>query len=403
MGVWIGAESGATNLDRDRPKRKTLRNLRDSSEPSRTGRSVAFHLPHLPDIDAFVADARVIIESGRLSEGPFVRRLEDALRPWLADRDVVAVSNCSDGLIAALSLLTERGKEVIIPGFTYLATWQAVIWAGMIPVVADVDDRGLLDPAAVEAAITSRTGAIVAVHLAGTLAPMATLRSIADKHEIGLVADAAHAVGARSGGISAGSLGDIEVFSIGATKQLAAGEGGCLTVRDRSRVADVRRWALQGHEPGSIDATGNGMNLRLSELTAALALHQLGSLAEQLDRRQSVHERYVDAMTDLPVRLSGPLPNERSAHKDQLIWVDDPTDRGPLRRHLEQASIETKPYYDIAVPDLTAFSGRVASADRSRALAARSFAIPIHARLGDADVDRVADCIVQFYRGERAA
>jgi dTDP-4-amino-4,6-dideoxygalactose transaminase len=263
--------------------------------------------------------------------------------------------------------------------------------------VADVDDRGLLDPTAVEAAITPRTGAILAVHLTGVLAPMARLRAIADRHGLALIADAAHALGAMSGSISAGSLGDIEAFSIGATKQVAAGEGGCLTVRDSGLVPVARRWALQGHEPGSIDAVGPGMNLRLSELTAALALRQLESLAAQLDRRQWIHEQYAAATADLPLRLSGPKLGVLSAHKDQLVWLDDPADRGPLRRHLARAGIETRSYYEIAIPDLTAFSGRVASADRSRDLAARSFAIPIHARLTGDEVNRVTDGVREYF------
>jgi dTDP-4-amino-4,6-dideoxygalactose transaminase len=217
-------------------------------------RTIPFHLPAVPDIEAFLDDARQIVQSGRLSEGPYVRRLEVELRPWLGGRDVVAVSNCSDGLIAALSLLASAGCEVIVPAYTYLATWQAVVWAGMLPVVVDVDDRGLIDPAAVEAAISARTGAILAVHLTGVLAPMPALRAIADRHALALIADGAHALGAASGAVCAGSLGDGEAFSIGATKQVAAGEGGCLTLRDPADVPRARIWALQGHAPGSMRA-----------------------------------------------------------------------------------------------------------------------------------------------------
>jgi dTDP-4-amino-4,6-dideoxygalactose transaminase len=376
-----------------------VRHLLEKPNPPLGPGAVAFHVPNLPDVDAFLEDARAIVESGWLSEGPYVRRLEAALRPWLGDHDVIAVSNCSDGLIASLSLVAEPGCEVIVPGFTFLATWQSVGWAGMTAVVADVDDRGLLDPSAVRAAITPRTGAVLAVHLTGVLAPMAPLRAIADQNGIRLIADGAHALGARTGSISAGSVGDFEVFSLGATKQVAAGEGGCLSVRDPAFVPPARRWALQGHESGSLDAAGPGMNLRLAELTAALALRQLESLEAQLDRRQRTHERYKAGMAGLPLRLSGPRAEERSAHKDQLVWLDDPADRGSLRRHLANASVGTKSYYDLAVPDLTAFSGRVASADRSRDLASRSFAIPIHARLTDDDVDRVVDAFHAFYRG----
>ena len=360
--------------------------------------NVAFHIPSLPDVDAFLEDARAIVESGRLSEGPFVRRLERELSPWLGGRDVVAVSNCSDGLIAALSLVAQPGCEVILPGFTFLATWQAIVWAGMVPVVADVNERGLLDPEATEAAMTDRTGAILAVHLTGVLAPMPELRDIADRHGVALVADGAHAVGAQARSFSPGSIGDVEVFSLGATKQVAAGEAGCLTIRDPSRVAAARTFALQGHLPGSMDALGLGMNLRLAELTAALAIRQLEGLQDQLQKRARIHERYREAWAELPLRLSGPRDGDRSAHKDQLVWVDRPSDRDKLRSHLATNGIETRAYYDRAVPDLTAFSGRVSSAARSRDLANRSLAIPIHARLTADDLDRVIDAVHDYYR-----
>ena len=364
---------------------------------------VAFHIPSLPDVDAFLEDARSIVESGRLSEGPFVRRLERELSPWLGGRDVVAVSNCSDGLIAALSLAAQPGCEVILPGFTYLATWQAIVWAGMTPVVADVDERGLLDPEAAEAAITKRTGAILAVHLTGALAPMPELRDIADRHGVALVADGAHAVGAEARSFSAGSIGDIEAFSLGATKQVAAGEAGCLTIRDPSRVAAARTFALQGHLPGSIDALGLGMNLRVAELTAALAIRQLEGLQDQLRKRAHVHQRYREAWAELPLRLSGPRDGQRSAHKDQLVWVDRAADRDKLRSHLAAKGIETRAYYDRAVPDLTAFAGRVSSAARSRDLADRSFAIPIHARLTEDEVDHVVKAVHDYYRRRSTA
>jgi dTDP-4-amino-4,6-dideoxygalactose transaminase len=361
--------------------------------------AVRFHAPALPDVDAFLADAREIVESGWLSEGRFVRLLEDRFRTLTGAAATIAVSNCSDGLIAALSRLVEPGSEVVIPGFTYLATWQSVGWAGMVPVVADVDERGLLDPAAVEAAITPRTGAIVPVHMAGNPAPMAELRAIADRARVRLIADAAHAAGARTERGPVGADGDAEVFSIGATKQVGAGEGGVIAVRNSGHAFDLHRFTRQGHEPALMDAELPGMNMRLAELTAALALRVIDGLEAQLDRRAAIHERYASAWDDLPLRLSAPRSGERSAHKDQLVWVDEPADRPRLRAHLADRGIETRPYYDVAVPDLTVFSGRVASADRSRALAARSFAVPIHPRLEDDDVERIGDAVRTYFRG----
>lgn len=358
---------------------------------------IRFHIPALPNTDAFLGDVRQIVRSGWLSEGPFVRELEGRVSAWTGGSRMVATSNCSDGLIAALCLVDVRGREVIIPGYGFLATWQAVEWAGGVAVVADVDERGLLDPDAVEAAITPSTAAILPVHIAGSLAAMERLRTIANTNGLALVADAAHALGASCGNVVAGAVGDVEVFSIGATKQIAAGEGGLMAVRTEELERAARRWVRQGRDAGGMNATGPGMNLRLTELAAALAMRLLDRYEDQLERRETIHARYDDAWSELPLRLSGPLRGERSAHKDQLVWVDDPTVRRGLCSFLDRAGIETKPYYEVAVPDLTAFRGRISSADRSRSLAAASFAVPIHSRLTDGEVARVADSVRAFF------
>lgn len=359
--------------------------------------TVRFHAPARPDVDGFLEDAREILESGWLSQGRYVGRLEEAFRDMTGADEAIAVSNASGGLIAALSVLGRTGGEVVVPGYTYLATWQSVAWAGMVPVVADVDEQALLDPDAVSDAMTPKTAAILPVHITGAPADMVSLRSIADRAGVPIIADAAHAVGSRTAHGPVGRDGDAEVFSIGATKQLAAGEGGVVVLRDAARAGLVRRFALQGHLPGSLDALGPGLNLRLPELSAALALRGLTGLEDQLRRREIVHRRYALELGDLPLRLSGPRPGERSGHKDQIVWLDDAAHRAPLRSHLAARGVETRGYYDVAVADSTSFVGRVASTDRSRDLASRSFAIPIHARLTDDDVDRVVDGVRSWF------
>jgi dTDP-4-amino-4,6-dideoxygalactose transaminase len=364
----------------------------------RTGQ-IRFHIPAYPDVDGLLDDVREIVESGWQSNASFVRGLEREIAPWIGGREIIAVSNCSDGLIATLVALDAAGGEVILPGYTYLATWQAVVWARMIPVVADVTDDGLLDPAAVLAAATPRTCAILAVHLSGAPAPMDELTSLADRLGVPLIGDAAHAVGARlAGHRPVGGAGTAQVFSIGATKQLAAGEGGLIAINDPQLAARVRLFCTQGHLPGGMDALALGMNVRLPEMSAALALRQLPGLRAQLARRVAVRERYAAAWVGLPLRLSGPRPGDVSAIKDQLVWLDDPSLRQDVIGGLGQRGIETKPYYDRAVADLTAFEGRIASTDVSRRLAASSFAVPIHGRLTDREVEAVADALVDVMR-----
>jgi perosamine synthetase len=362
--------------------------------------TIPFHRPSLPDVEGFLEDARGILESGWQSDGRHVRDLEAAIAALAGAANGIAISNCSDGLIAALRAVARPGAEVIIPSFTYLATWSSVVWAGMVPVVVDVDRHGIMDPAAVSDALTPRTGAVLAVHLTGAPAPMGALRDLLAGSEIALVADAAHALGAvHADGRPVGSVGDVEVFSTGATKQLAAGEGGVIVTSSAPLADWIARFARQGHQPGSMNATMLGMNLRLPELSAALALRQLPGLEAQLARRTDVAHRYRLAWADLPLTLSGPAAGERSAYKDQLVWVDRADDREPLRRHLAARGIETRPYYECAVPDIAAFEGIVASAEVGRDLATRSFGVPIHPRLTDDDVVRVTVAVREHFAG----
>jgi dTDP-4-amino-4,6-dideoxygalactose transaminase len=357
---------------------------------------IPYHVPDLLDVDGFIDDARVILASGRLSLGPYLERLETGLGPWVGDGAVTAVSNCSDGLIAAVWSIRDPGAEIVVPGFTYLATWQAVLWAGMTPVVADVDERGLLDPGAAEAAVGPRTRAILGVHLAGHPADLTGLRAVADRHGLALLFDSAHALGARWTDRPVGAGGDVEVFSIGPTKQLGVNEGGLVVANEPGLADRIRAFSTQGHRLGELDALGMGMNLRMPEMTAAMALRALPELDRRLAARAAVDARYRDAWRGLPLVLPGPGGGERSAFKDELVYLDDAAVREPLRAHLAAAGVGTKPYYDPAIPDLTAFTGRVASADRSRDLAGRSFAVPIHGRLTSADVERVAAAMCSY-------
>lgn len=366
---------------------------------TRDAAPIRFNVPALPDVEGFLEDAREIVESGWLAGGPYVHRLEQELEPWTASGQIVAVTNATNGLIAAMSVLGEPGAEAIVPGYTFLATWQTVLWARMTPVVADVDERGMLDPAAVGAAVTPRTRVIVPVHLTGQPANVTALRDVADRAGAALVCDAAHALGSRYPDRPVGADGDAEVFSIGATKPLGAGEGGFITAHREGLGERLRRFAYYGGRPGDIDTYERGLNLRVPELTAALALRALPLLDAQLDRRAAIHARYAEAWADLPLRLSGPLPGERSAHKEQLVWLDEPGDRPRLTAWLGERGVETRAYHSIAIPDLTAFEGRVASTDRARWLAARTLAVPMHARLTDAEIDRVAEALRTFYRG----
>ena len=132
------------------------------------------------------------------------------------------------------------------------------------------------------------------------------------------------------------------MFSIGPTKQLGVSEGGLVVANDPGLAGRVRRFSTQGHRLGELDAIGMGMNLRLPELTAAMALRALPMLDARLAARAAIAERYRAAWRGLPLRLPGPQAGERSAFKDLLVFLDDPTDRPALRDHLAAAGVATR-------------------------------------------------------------
>jgi dTDP-4-amino-4,6-dideoxygalactose transaminase len=234
-----------------------------------------------------------VLRSGRWGEidGTMVERFQTQFANFQGARRCVGVVNGTAALRVALRALgVGLGDEVIVPPYTFIATASAALEIGAIPIFADIDpETYLLDPAAAEAAITSRTRAIVPVHVAGCPADMDALGDVAARHGLHLLEDAAQAHGAAWRGQSVGALGDLGTFSFQASKNLNAGEGGALVTNDDS-LAD-RIWSL--HNVGRVrDGAWYrheilAGNERLTEFQAALLLAQMERLPEQMARREA--------------------------------------------------------------------------------------------------------------------
>lgn len=268
------------------------------------------------DISAVVE----VLRSDWLTTGPAVERFEAALAQETGAVHVVAVSSGTAALHAAMfALEIGPGDEVIVPAMTFAATANAVLYQGGRPIFADVD-RGtlLLDPAALEALISPRTKAIVAVDYAGQPCDYEALRAVACRHDLPLVADAAHSLGARDGGRPVGSLADLTTFSFHPVKAITTGEGGAVATNDARLAARIRRFRNHG-----IDRDGNrvaqcnsppdvaggawhrpmvelGYNYRLTDIQSALGLSQLKRLEPWLARRRAIAGCYDAALAALP-------------------------------------------------------------------------------------------------------
>jgi dTDP-4-amino-4,6-dideoxygalactose transaminase len=302
--------------------------------------------------------------------------------------------------VAKTASRSEPLGEVIIPSFTFLAAPAAIVWNNLRPVFVDCEpDTTNVSMAAVRAAITPRTVAIAACHNFGNPCDIAALEAVAAEYNLPLVIDAAHGFGASMHGRPVGAGGTAQVFSLSPTKLLVAGEGG-IVATDCDCLAHFVRMGREYGNDGSYDALFPGVNGRMPEMSAAIALEGLRQLDQISADRNAIARAYRGELGDLPgIGFVETRPGGVSSFKDFSITVD-PTrfgmTRDGLRRVLAVHGVETRAYYNPPCHRQTAFEH---FSDRSRPLpvtemlAARSLALPIGAHVDAGVVGDVCDII----------
>ena len=360
--------------------------------------------PTVADPARVAASVEEILRSGVLTNGPTVRRLEERAAAYLGARHVVAVSSCTAGLMLVLRCAELTG-DVVLPSFTFAATAHAVAWNGLRPVFADIDPSTLtLDPGSVEASLGARTTAILATHIYGTPCDVEALQTLADANGIRLLFDAAHAFGSEARGVRVGGFGDAEVFSLSPTKVVVAGEGGLISTND-DLLAERLRIARDYGNPGDYDCLFVGLNARLSELHAAVALASLEALDHRLVERGAIARSYRDALRDVPgIVFPAIREGDRSTFKDLTILVD-PEGFGigadGLAASLAARGIETRRYYSPPVHRMRAYAylnGQVVDLPRTDWAAEGALSLPLWAGMGEREVGRVAAAIQETRR-----
>jgi dTDP-4-amino-4,6-dideoxygalactose transaminase len=407
-----------------------------AGDPSRQGIRVPFVRPALPSAESLQPAFDEIIRSGRLTKGPYCERLEQAIAKRLGVRHAVAVSSCTVGLmlvyraldlsagscrsrrsavdacpVATMEPLSRFGVvrtgsrseplgEVVMPSFTFLAAAAAIVWNNLRPVFVEVDPQTTnVTPQAIRAAITPRTVAIAACHNFGNPCDIAALEALAAEYNLPLVVDAAHGFGASVHGRPVGAGGTVEVFSLSPTKLLVAGEGG-IVATDCDCLAHFVRMGREYGNDGSYDALFPGVNGRMPEMSAAIALEGLSLLDDVSAERNRLAQAYREELGDLPgIGFVQTMPGAVSSYKDFSITVD-PTrfgmTRDGLRRLLAAQGIETRAYYNPPCHRQTAFEhfhDRSKPLPVTELLSARSLALPIGAHVDRAVVREVCDVI----------
>jgi len=367
------------------------------------------------DADAFIPLARPVLgaaeeaavlevlRSGQLSLGPKLAEFERLFAARVAAPHASAVSSGTAGLHLALRAVgVVDGDEVVTSPFSFVASANAVLYERARPVFADIDPVTLnLDPQAAEAAITSRTKAILPVHIFGYPADMPALEAIAQRQGLAIVEDACEALGAKhADGTAVGARGNPAVFGFYANKQLTTGEGGMVTLGEKTMKERIDSERNQGRAPdmGWLDHDRLGFNYRLSDIACALGIVQLGRLEEMLAARARVAGLYREALTGIE-GLELPCADEGGNVRGWFVFVvqvPHGVDRDAVVRTLAASGIQSKPY--LPAIHLTSFyrarfGHREGEFPVCEDIAARSLALPFFPETSEGQVTRVAQVL----------
>ncbi|GAB4334432.1 MAG: DegT/DnrJ/EryC1/StrS family aminotransferase [Dehalococcoidia bacterium] len=350
--------------------------------------------------DLLAAFARVL-DSGGYVQGRETAAFEEEFAAALGVEHALTVNSGTAALhLALLACGVGPGHEVITVANTFIATAEAITMVGATPVFADIDPASLtIDPADVERRITTRTRAIIAVHLYGRTAHMAALSAIARRHGLRLIEDACQAHGATNHGRVAGTIGDAGVFSFYPTKNLGTvGEGGMLVTRDpvvARRAARLRDHGQEGRHHHVVP----GFNYRISELQAAALRVFLPHLAAWNAAR-------VDAARRYDARLAGssiatPDPGPAGEHVYHLYVVRSPR-RDALRIHLATRGVATAIHYPTPIhlqPAYAAAENRPGSLPHTEAAVREILSLPMHPGITPGEIDAVCEAVHEFEAG----
>ncbi|RYU82500.1 DegT/DnrJ/EryC1/StrS family aminotransferase [Hymenobacter persicinus] len=369
----------------------------------------AQHAPIQAELDEAL---RHTLQEAAFIQGPAVQEFARELGAYLGGPHVIPCANGTDALqLALMSLNLPAGAEIIMPAFTYVATLEAAAILGLRPVPVEVHpDTFNLDPAAVAAAITPRTGAIIVVHLFGQCADLAALGALADRHGLPLIEDNAQAIGATYAlpdgpTVAAGTAGYAGTTSFFPSKNLGAlGDGGALFTRDEAAARYLRQLANHG-QTRKYHHEHIGLNSRLDTIQAALLRVKLRCLPAWTAARQQVAAQYDAALADLPgVRIPARDPRSTHVFHQYTLTVAEgekgaPNRRDQLQEFLRARGIPSVVYYPLPnhlQPAYGYLGHRAGEFPVAERLCRTVLSLPIHPTLTEAQVAQVAEAVGYF-------
>jgi dTDP-4-amino-4,6-dideoxygalactose transaminase len=395
-------------------ERSSLSKVRVKNKRSPRTTFLPFALPHITqaEIDEVVDTLR----SGWLTTGPKTKRFEREFAERVGSPYALAVNSATAAMHLALDAIgLQPGDEVIVPVYTFTATAGVVVYFRARPVLVDVDPVTCnLDPAQLEKHITSRTRAIMVVHIAGLPAEMDAIFDIAKAYGVPVIEDAAHAFPAKYRGRMIGSISDLTAFSFYATKTLSTGEGGMLTTANPAYAERIAMMSLHGISrdawkrysaggPWYYEVLQAGYKYNMSDLAAAIGLHQLARCAWLLERRRAIAQRYTEAFSQWP-EIETPANLDHVQHAWHLYILRLRLERLTITRDaciqtLKQANIGTSVHFiPLHLHPFYRDTYQLAADDFPAALHAyeRAISLPIYPGMTDEDVEDVIAAVEQI-------
>lgn len=356
-----------------------------------------------------VAEVVATLRSGWIGTGPKVAAFEEMFRNYCGAKYSIAVNSCTAALhLSLLALKLEPGSEVITTPLTFCATVNAIIHAGLVPVLADIDISTMnIDSCKIESKITSKTRAILPVHFAGRPCEMDKIMELASRYNLHVVEDCAHAIESSYKGKKTGTFGRFGCFSFYVTKNMTTGEGGMVLAQDSHDAEWVKMLALHGMSADAWKRFGDdgykhyyvvesGFKYNMMDIQAAIGIHQMKRLEENWNRREEIWNMYNSALSKLPITLpKEPQKDTRHGYHLYTILIDSDKcgiSRDEFLKRMTYHNIGVGVHY-LSLPEhpfyRREFGWKAEDYPNAALVGSQTVSLPLSAKLTNADVEDV--------------